>query len=120
MFENNQTTNSKGYNENQQILSAITSYQGANNNVIGYLSGHTHADNSALYNGIQFVTQTCAIADRGGGSETNKNPNGTVRSLNELSNNAWSILRISSSAKHVDQFRFGWKNDQYFLSGWDF
>ncbi len=120
LFENNQTTNSKGYNENQQILSAITSYQGANNNVIGYLSGHTHADNSALYNGIQFVTQTCAIADRGDGSETNKNPNGTVRSLNELSNNAWSILRISSSAKHVDQFRFGWKNDQYFLSGWDF
>lgn len=120
LFENNQGTNKLGYQENQQILSAITDYQSANKNVIGYLSGHTHADNSASYNGIQFVTQTCAIADRGDGSETNKNPQGLARSLNDLSNNAWSIIRISPSAKHVDQFRFGWKNDQYFLSEWDF
>lgn len=120
LFENNVVTNRPGFIENQQVLKDIINYQNATHNVIGYISGHTHQDNQALYHGIQFVTTTCAIADRGDGSEKNFNPQNSARNLTDLTSNAWSIFRISAHSGEVAQFRFGWKNDRYFLPGWHF
>lgn len=120
LFENNVVTNRPGFIENQQVLKDIINYQNATHNVIGYISGHTHQDNQALYHDIQFVTTTCAIADRGDGSEKNFNPQNSARNLTDLTSNAWSIFRISAHSGEVAQFRFGWKNDRYFLPGWHF
>ncbi|WP_282801410.1 metallophosphoesterase family protein [Secundilactobacillus kimchicus] len=118
-FEHNTGTNLDGTKESKSIYDAITGFQARTGNVIGYLAGHTHRDDNALSGGVQFITQTAGIADRGG-DRGDTNSVDTSR-LNGYDNNAWTILRISKSAGTVDQFRFGWSSStRFFKKSWNF
>ncbi|WP_288528323.1 metallophosphoesterase [uncultured Secundilactobacillus sp.] len=118
LFEYNDGEDKSDVTGSHEVYTAITNFQSRTGNVIGYLSGHTHADNNAYSGGVQFITQTAGIADRNGDRGTDKSvPNS---SLYGIDNNAWTILRISKSAGTVDQFRFGWKNQRSFKEQWNF
>ncbi|WP_283679517.1 metallophosphoesterase [Lentilactobacillus sp. Marseille-Q4993] len=118
LFENNTSTNKAGINESNQIFKLISEFERETGNVIGYIAGHTHTDNFAYKNGIWFVTQTSAIADRGDGAERFRNQQHTRRSLAGINSNAWTVLRISPKNRTVNQYRLGWKNDAAFLNDW--
>ncbi|GAY72391.1 metallophosphoesterase family protein [Lentilactobacillus kosonis] len=120
LFENNEVTNVPGVRESRQVFDLISDYQQSTGNVIGYIAGHTHQDNFAYKNGIWFVTQTSGIADRGDGAEKYRNPQRDVRSLTGINANAWSVIRLSSETKTVNQFRFGWRNNASFLDKWHY
>lgn len=107
-------TNADGVAESKDVFSIIKNYQSRTNNVIGYISGHTHRDaysNPTTSGNIQFVTQTAGLADRGDGAD--------LRSTDDL-NSAWSIYRISAVNGSIDQFRYGYKHSTGFKSGWKF
>ncbi|WP_054660019.1 metallophosphoesterase family protein [Secundilactobacillus kimchicus] len=118
LFEYNAGVDKSDVSNSREIYDTITTFQSQTGNVIGYVSGHTHADNNAYSGGVQFITQTAGIADRGGDRGTDKSIPSS--SLYGIDNNAWTILRISKQAGTVDQFRFGWQNSQSFKSHWNF
>ncbi|MGF7437887.1 helveticin J family class III bacteriocin [Lentilactobacillus senioris] len=80
-------------------------------NIIGYVAGHTHEDDYALSDGVQFVTTTCAQAGRGVGGSKRLRPD----------NFAFDVLQISPRNKTVKRHRYGFgRNNEsgYFLGSW--
>ncbi|WP_288700013.1 hypothetical protein [uncultured Secundilactobacillus sp.] len=100
----------------QRIYDSLTPYA---NNIIGYMAGHTHEDDYNYSGGIQFVTTTCAIADRGTGSQDGNRPDGSLYvGRNDKNKFAFDILQISPSQRTVKRHRFGWGAQDSDYSGW--
>jgi len=120
LFENNLVTNEAGVRQSRQIFDLISEYQQKTRNVVGYLAGHTHQDNFAYKNGVWFITQTSGVADRGDGAERRRNSQHVSRRLTGIKANAWSVFRLSSNTRAVNQFRFGWQNEAAFVDKWQY
>ena len=100
----------------QRIYDSLTPYA---NNIIGYMAGHTHEDDYNYSGGIQFVTTTCAIADRGTGSQDGNRPDGSLYvGRNDKNKFAFDILQISPSQRTVKRHRFGYGSQSSDFSGW--
>ncbi|KRK47357.1 hypothetical protein FC96_GL002476 [Secundilactobacillus kimchicus JCM 15530] len=83
------------------IYDELTKYS---NSIIGYVAGHTHEDDHAYSGGIQFVTTTCALPDRGTGDE-NRAPKGNRDQL------AFDVFQISTKNGTVNRHRYGFGDD---------
>ncbi|WP_125580923.1 SH3 domain-containing protein [Levilactobacillus cerevisiae] len=94
-----------GLATSRNIYDILTTHQEKQHNILGFFAGHTHMDNHALSGQIQFVTTTCALADRGDGS--------TSRSLNTLSENAWEIVQFNPTRNEVIRHRFGYQGPNF-------
>lgn len=86
-----------GVATSKNIYNILTQHQSQFNNILGFFAGHTHIDNNAISGGIQFVTSTCGLADRGTGREQ--------RSIHDLSENGWEIIQINPTKNEIIQYR---------------
>lgn len=86
-----------GVASSRSMYDILTSHQSQFHNILGFFAGHTHADNNAYSGGIQFVTAACGLADRGHNRE--------LRSIHDLSENAWEIIQINPTRNQIIQYR---------------
>ncbi|TOY86218.1 hypothetical protein DIS15_01855 [Levilactobacillus brevis] len=100
-----------GVASSRNIYNILTTHQSQFHNILGFFAGHTHADNHAYSGGIQFVTSTCGLADRGYDRES--------RSIHNISENAWEIIQINPTRNQIIQYRMpNGFTDDFFKKSW--
>lgn len=111
-FENNHSqTARKAAQQSWQIYDILTKHQQVHHNIIGFMAGHSHTDDYVLSDGVQFITSTCGLFDRGDGA--NK------RWLGNLNESAFDILQINPRSRQVQRHRFGFAGP-HFLATWQY
>lgn len=73
--------------------------------VVGYFCGHKHADLINVYNGVTYVVTTCDALFQ---------DDGYNRVANTISEQAFDVVTIDTSEKHVYLTRIGAGNDRNF------
>lgn len=77
--------------------------------IVAVMSGHTHVDDWADTNGINWITTTSNVADR------RKSHHGHTK--NGLTS-AWDLLVVNPSNRELYRFRVGWQDRSGHISSW--
>lgn len=111
-FENNRSKTARGAaHQSQQIYELLTKHQQRYHNIIGFMAGHSHTDDYVYSAGVQFVTSTCGLFDRGDGAHQ--------RWLGNLNESAFDILQINPQSRQVFRHRVGFAGP-HFLKQWQY
>jgi len=101
-----------GIQSSHNIYTLLSNYQDSHNNILGFFAGHVHRDDNAFSGGIQYVTTTCGLADRGAGKDS--------RTIGDLSENGWEVIQINPSRNQINQYRLpgGYADENGFKQSW--
>lgn len=96
-----------GADEGDAIRAILRQYQQRTGNLIAVVAGHTHIDDYAYQDGINWIVSACAITDRGLGR--------LKRRFNSRYEQAWDVFSVNPSTRELYRIRYGYHNRRGFL-----
>lgn len=90
----------------QRLTQVLAEHQ---RQIVAVMSGHTHVDDWANTNGINWITTTSNVADR------RKSRHG--HTTNGLTS-AWDLLVVNPSNRELYRFRVGWQDHSGHINRW--